>query len=48
MEPRLASLLRQFIFGPIEDYIGMFRTAPADHSLHFSPSSAPAIVTDPV
>lgn len=48
MEPRLVSLLRQFTFGPIEDYIGMLRTAPADHSLHFSPSSAPAIVTDPV
>ena len=48
MEPRLASLLRQFTFVPIQDYIEILRTAPTDHSLLFCSSPAQAIVTDPV
>lgn len=46
MEPRLVSLLQQFTFGPIQDYIDVSRITSADHSPHFSPSPAPAIVTD--
>lgn len=45
-EKRLTALLQQFTFGPIQDYLDLLRTAPADHSVRFAPATAPAIATD--
>ncbi len=45
-EPRLVSLLQQFTFGPIQDYIDVSRMAPADQSTRFTATPTPTIATD--